>query len=215
VATTSDQPLSLAPGAAPEAARDGASAPAEAQAAHTRPDVRTGFPATRMGALAMAATAVLALPLASLVTAPAFLQDRESYLSVHTILELFAVAVSALIAGVGWNAIHGSRSGHMTVVATGFLAVAVLDLMHLLSFSGMPVFITPSGPEKAILFWLAARFAGALTLLVVVLAPNKWTAGPSLRAGALSGACLYAALVAWLVLDHRTGCRAPSWTARA
>ena len=104
------------------------------------------FPASRGAALLVAAAAVLILPVASIVTAPGFLAEREDYLTVHTLLEFFAIGASALIAGVGWNAIHGARSAHMVIVAPGFLAVALLDLGHLLSYSGMPAFVTPANP---------------------------------------------------------------------
>jgi signal transduction histidine kinase len=203
----SDQPIVMQKGAKP-LPRAGAGAAARAgvgvgPVSPGRTERLGGFPTTRRGALVIAGIAILFLPVASFITAPSILQDSGSYLSVHTLLEMFAVMVSTMIAGIGWNAIHGRRSGHMVVAAAGFGAVAVLDLAHLLSFGGMPDFVTPSGAEKAILFWLAARYATAVVLLIVVLAPGRWPAGRSLRLWSAGIAAGYAGLVCWLVLGHQ------------
>ncbi|MBA5687872.1 putative bifunctional diguanylate cyclase/phosphodiesterase [Rugamonas apoptosis] len=91
----------------------------------------------------------------------------------HTIFELFAVVVAGLIFAVSWNAYQRERAGNTMILACGFLAVGLIDLAHLLSYKGMPDFVTPAAPQKAIAFWLCARFVAALTLLVVALRP--WT----------------------------------------
>jgi PAS domain S-box-containing protein len=162
-----------------------------------------GFPATPKAALLLAAAAILVLPLASTVSAPAFLRDQDSYLQVHTFIEFFAIGVSILVAGIGWNAVQRTRSGHMPVVAAGFLAVGLLDLGHLLSYSGMPALVTPAGPEKAIFFWLAARIACAATLLVVVVTPEPGVeAEPRFRRWAAGVSLAYTGAVYYVVLWH-------------
>ncbi|MFA9217295.1 MAG: putative bifunctional diguanylate cyclase/phosphodiesterase [Sphingomonadaceae bacterium] len=99
--------------------------------------------------------------------------------SVHTISELFAVVVSMLIVAVSWNAYTSERSGNIIILACGFAAVGLLDLAHMLSYKGMPDFVTPAAPQKAVAFWLAARIASALTLLVIAVRP--WTPLPDAR----------------------------------
>ena len=57
-----------------------------------------------------------------------------------------------------------------------FLAVGLSDFLHVLSYAGMPVFITPSGAEKAINFWLVARSFAVLGLLVLpFLDRTRWS----------------------------------------
>ena len=85
----------------------------------------------------------------------------------HTVAELAAVAVALLVFAVCWHTRAGARSGNSLVIGCGFLAVGLLDVAHLLSYKGMPDFITPAGTEKAIDFWLAARYTAAATLLAV------------------------------------------------
>jgi PAS domain S-box-containing protein len=130
------------------------------------------------------------------------------YLAVHTLLETFAVVVSAIIFGVGWNAGTGRRTANVVVLACAFLAVALLDVAHFLSYAGMPELVTPAGPEKAIDFWLAARLAAVLGMLVVTLRSWQTPIAAPAAYGWLAGALAYVALVVWLVLVH------PDWLPR-
>jgi diguanylate cyclase (GGDEF)-like protein/PAS domain S-box-containing protein len=102
--------------------------------------------------------------------APEF-ADINDYLPVHAFLEIIAVVVAASIFAMGWFT-YIERSDYRTVsVACLFLGVAILDLSHLLSYGGMPDFVTPSGPNKAINFWFAARSLAALALVAVAVMP--------------------------------------------
>lgn len=92
-------------------------------------------------------------------------------LTLHTIEEFFAVVVSVLVFAVSWNAYSKERPGNILILACGFLAVGMLDFGHMLSYKGMPDFVTPAVPQKAIVFWLAARYVSSITLLIVALHP--------------------------------------------
>jgi diguanylate cyclase (GGDEF)-like protein/PAS domain S-box-containing protein len=94
------------------------------------------------------------------------------YLPVHSFLEIIAVVVASSVFAMGWYT-YLDRADYRTVsVACLFLGVAILDFSHVLSFGGMPDFITPSGPNKAIDFWLAARSFAALALVAAVMMPE-------------------------------------------
>ena len=93
------------------------------------------------------------------------------YLALHTILENFTVVVAVLVFSIGWNAYRRGLASNILLIACGFLGVALLDLAHMLSFRGMPDFVTPSGEQKTILFWLAARTLAAATLLAAAVRP--------------------------------------------
>ncbi|WP_133614182.1 MASE3 domain-containing protein [Dongia mobilis] len=161
------------------------------------------IPTNNRQAFMLAAATALLFPVAFVVVDFQLLSDADSYLPVHTFIELFSIAVAVMVTGIGWNAHRDSRSGHLAVLAAGFLAVALLDTAHTLSYSGMPVFVTPSGAEKAILFWLAARLASVVTLLVVAFAPTQWMAGPRLRRIAAGAALGYVAISFFLILFHQ------------
>lgn len=119
------------------------------------------------------------------------------YLPLHMALETLAIVIAGLTFGVVWSARHEHLPNNALLLGCAFLGVGLLDFAHMLSYQGMPAFVTPSSPEKAINFWLAARLLGALALLAVAWRP--WSAGSgSVRLRALPMAALVLLAVAVL-----------------
>ncbi|WP_212784970.1 MASE3 domain-containing protein [Ferrigenium kumadai] len=118
----------------------------------------------------------------------------------HVAGETFSIVIAMMMFGIVWNAYGVDRPGNTLIIACGFLAVGLLDFGHMLSFKGMPDFVTPSGPEKAIQFWLAMRFVVALTLLAVALRSWQPLSNPRIRYGLLTGSLAITAFIFWLVL---------------
>lgn len=108
-------------------------------------------------------------------------------LSVHIVVEIFAIIVASLIFAVVWHS-HGSRRASSPLLGCAFLAIALLDLAHMLSYKGMPDWITQASAEKAIGFWLVSRVLLACTLLAVAfrLEPKRSLPRPALLATALA-----------------------------
>ena len=100
----------------------------------------------------------------------------SQYVPLHSILELLSIVVSGMVFALAWN-VRGQRANsHFMIVGVGFLAVALIDVAHVLSFPGMPDFFTPNGMQKTVDYWLAARCVSALVLLTVALQAEKcWT----------------------------------------
>ena len=90
------------------------------------------------------------------------------YAAWHLLLELVAIAVSVAIFAIGWTTTGVRHARHLEWLACGFLGVALLDVSHVLSFEGMPMYFTANSIEKSIGFWLAARYLAALTLLAAI-----------------------------------------------
>lgn len=127
--------------------------------------------------------------------------SAEHYLALHNALEFFSIAVSAMVFALGWNLRRSASGGAFLWLGVFALAVAVIDLLHLLSYEGMPSLVTPSSPEKAINFWLAARVLTALCLLgLVFVPPRPWRAATAV--GAVVAALATSAGVAWIGLFH-------------
>nr|WP_316643401.1 EAL domain-containing protein [uncultured Roseateles sp.] len=118
---------------------------------------------------------MLALPLLLFWALPSldFLKRSESVFPVwlHTVSELGAVMIAGLVFVSAWHAQGRERRLNIVLLGCGFLAVGLLDLGHLLSYKGMPTFITEAAPQKAIAFWLSARYTAAIVLLLVALRP--------------------------------------------
>lgn len=119
---------------------------------------------------------VLTMSLLAVVWMPAPDQARglAGYLPLHSAMEVVAIAVAAMVFAISWATQRFHQDSRVLVLGVAFLGVAILDLTHTLSFAGMPDFITPSGAEKAINFWVAARALAALALLWVAFCPDRW-----------------------------------------
>lgn len=125
----------------------------------------------------------------------------SDYLPIHTTIETLSVVVAALIFAVGWHAFVLSRSMNVVLIACTFLAVALLDVGHFMSYPGMPDFITPSTISKSIGFWLAARFIAAMGLFISIA--MGWKAINTSRwCYFIASSCIvYIALAYWLILQ--------------
>lgn len=126
--------------------------------------------------------------------------DGARYLPVHTAIEMFSVVAASLVFTVGINTYRTKAAANLVVLSSAFLVVALFDFAHLLSYAGMPDFVTPSSPEKAIYFWLAARFAAALSLLAVAALPLRTELGRREQALCLAFALIVAGGFYWLFL---------------
>jgi len=153
-------------------------------------------------AAALLALLALGLVLSWSLPPVAGIAGIAGYEPLHTFLETIAIVIAALVFAVGWNAHSGQLPGNIVVLSCAFLGVALLDFSHALSFAGMPVYVTPSGPEKAIDFWLAARSLAALALLAAVAAPWRPFAGAATRYWILGGVLVATAFAHWLFLFH-------------
>lgn len=96
---------------------------------------------------------------------PVWLTSRM--LAVHTILELFAILISGLIVASAWHTLDRTKQSNAQVFVVGFLVVMACDVMHVLTYKGMPTFITESSTPQAIFFWLMGRTAEMLTLAAI------------------------------------------------
>lgn len=148
-------------------------------------------------------TAILAvlLMLAQMLPAAKFFANPAHYLPLHIVLEFFAITISGMVAGLAWNLREREPNSHRMILGAGFLAVCWIDVGHTLSYAGMPQLVTPSGPEKAINFWLAGRLVAAATLLAIALTePRHWSA--LVCRIAIATALGVVGVVAWIGLFH-------------
>lgn len=124
------------------------------------------------------------------------------YLPLHTLLETVAVVIAMLVFAVGWNAYRRGLPGNILLLACAFFGIGVLDFTHTLSFAGMPDFVTPSGTDKAIQFWLAARTLAAITLFIVAVTPWRPLASATSRYVLLGAVLILIGCLHWLFLFH-------------
>lgn len=124
----------------------------------------------------------------------------DHYLPLHTTMETAAIVVAMLVFGIAWNAYAQERPGNMVIMGAVLFGTGLLDFAHTLSYAGMPDFVTSASPQKAISFWLAARYLAALGLLAIALRSWQSLLSPRARYWLLGGVVAYVAVVCWQVL---------------
>lgn len=153
--------------------------------------------------------AVLAIAGAPLLVAALFLRPRMQqpwtaghYLTVHIVVEALVCTTAFATFAVQWYA-AGARlnDARARFVGSGFLAVALLELVHLLAFPGMPgLFWIESSTERGIVYWVAARCCATVTLVgALAVAPEDRSR--ALRRTPLL-ACAVGFVAAVLLADH-------------
>jgi diguanylate cyclase (GGDEF)-like protein/PAS domain S-box-containing protein len=170
------------------------------------PDVLRLYCADRWQLLQLIGLLALALGLGIALVAwlipDALVDGLASYAALHTILEICALTVAFAVFSVGWIAPEPRKPLIWLVFSGAFLAIGLIDLLHLLSYQGMPDFVTPADPEKAIFFWLAARLLAALVLLGLLLWQPTQPEQPWHRPTTLIVVALLVAGCAWIGLWH-------------
>ncbi|MCU0754457.1 MAG: EAL domain-containing protein [Xanthomonadales bacterium] len=146
-----------------------------------------------------------ALLLLLLIGVPRDIAGFQHFHALHSLLEILAIAISAMVFAVGWHAHEPDQRATMLPFACLMLGVAILDTSHLLSYQGTPDFLTPNSGEKSIDFWLAARLLSVLALLL--LAFRGYPPLARLSRGLQLGSVLVAVLLLHLVFLFR-----PEWT---
>ncbi len=132
---------------------------------------------------AAAIITLLALPVCIWVfqmPLPQFVPD-DHMLTFHTVVEMFAVVVAILVFAVGYHVLDEQRATGSLLLACAFLAVGLLDFLHLMSYPAMPDFITPNTPQQTLIFWLTARFLAAVGILLYVAFPADGARRPLSR----------------------------------
>ncbi|WP_041865736.1 MASE3 domain-containing protein [Solibacillus silvestris] len=127
---------------------------------------------------------------------------RANHVAIHSILEVASIFVALAIALHGWISFRETMSANWLMFSAMFVAVAVLDALHTVTFEGMPYFIIDSNSLVSAWFWIAARLTESIIFLVVVLFPLKSRVKLFVRNYVYLLALLYAASVAFFIFKY-------------
>lgn len=90
-------------------------------------------------------------------------------LELHLVLELFAIVIASMVVAVSWHTFDHQQDPTANTLLAGFTVVIGCDLMHALTYEGMPPLLTESSTHQAIFFWLMGRTFEVLTLGAIAL----------------------------------------------
>ena len=144
--------------------------------------------------------AVIIVAIAAAVSVFLYFISSFNYLLFHTSAELFSIVIAFGLFTIAWNARTYSEHGYLIHIGTAFLFIALLDLLHTLSYRGISIFPGPN--DYATELWIAARYIESLTLLFIVLLakrrPDRRRYGATML---LYGAVIAAVIVSVFILE--------------
>ncbi len=129
-----------------------------------------------------------------------FTITQTHFLVIHSLMEVFAVIVAVLVFFTGHGAAQAERSVRAVALGSAFLAVGVFDMLHFLSYIGMPDVVSQNSPHKSIVFWLLGRLSAGVGLLAYVLLPERPVRHAALHRHAWLGVLLAVCAISWALL---------------
>lgn len=104
--------------------------------------------------------------------------SAQSFLLFHSLAELFAIVIGSSVFLIAWNSRGIAPNNFLLAIGIGYLAVSVVDLLHLLAFPGLNVLGDGRGLSSQL--WLASRYLEAATLVAAPLFLRRRVSPPVL-----------------------------------
>ncbi len=123
------------------------------------------------------ARSALAVALFLVACVALWLTSTHSYLLFHSVVEMVGVAIAAGVFMISWSSRGYPETQSFVLLGIGYLFVAGLDLLHTLTYQGMPIF--PAGHDYATRLWVAARAIQALVTRAFVILLRARRMAPS------------------------------------
>ncbi|MEW6721281.1 MAG: MASE3 domain-containing protein [Thermodesulfobacteriota bacterium] len=92
--------------------------------------------------------------------------SRVNYLLFHTLAEFSGIVIALTVFLLTWNLRRQIRNNFLLIMGISFLFIGSIDLVHTLSYKGMPALFGPGA--EATKLWIAARYTQAFALLVAL-----------------------------------------------
>ena len=89
---------------------------------------------------------------------------QSEFLSFHTMAQRFAIMISFVMFAFVWTTRNYRKSKFLLFLACGYFWIGTLDLVHVLVYERMDLFIEAS-ENLSVQFWISARYSEALLLL--------------------------------------------------
>jgi diguanylate cyclase (GGDEF)-like protein/PAS domain S-box-containing protein len=120
------------------------------------------------------------------------LMSNYNYLLFHIAAELFSIFIAVTVGIIVVNCWQSIRNQYVLFIGTGYFFVGLLDVLHTLTYKGMPIF--NDYDYYAPQFWIAARYLEAISMLMgfVFLGTKRRVNGTLTLAG-------FTLVSAWLV----------------
>lgn len=106
-----------------------------------------------------------------IVIAGLYISERFNFLLFHSLAELFSIIIAVTLFLIMWNSRKYMENKALVFISIGYLFIAILDLLHTLSYQGMSIFIDYDFHANQL--WITARYLESLTLLIAFAWPSR------------------------------------------
>ena len=93
-----------------------------------------------------------------------YFTSQVNYLLFHTLAEGFSIVVACSLFTIAWNSKKYIRNPYLQFIGVAYLFISILDLLHTLSYKGMPIFTDYDYYANQL--WIGARYMESITLLL-------------------------------------------------
>ena len=98
---------------------------------------------------------------------------EKNYVIIHLILDMLIIVMSFTISIQAWMVFPHTLSNYRFWIGALFLTVGSLELLHAVTYKGMPFFLSESSPYKATWFYIVNRVTQAIGLLFIVMSKER------------------------------------------
>lgn len=126
--------------------------------------------------------------------------DAGEFLTAHIMLEFFSIAISYAMALYCWAAAPYLKSLRFVALGAAFFSVGSMDIVHTISYKGMPVFAAIDQVQSATWFWILARMTEAVSLTAVFFINDKTVNFKKWRTIVYASAAAYCLALIWLII---------------
>lgn len=98
---------------------------------------------------------------------------KENYVTVHLLIEIFIIVAIMSIALQIWTTSKYNLTNRVVYLFSLFLFIGIIEILHTLTYKGMPFFIYESNPYMATWFYITSRLTLPISLIAIFSTKEK------------------------------------------
>lgn len=98
--------------------------------------------------------------------------SSTNYSFFHSLIEIFSIVIACTVIIISFNSYKFAAADYIVLIGTAYTCVALIDLLHVLSFTGMNIFANNTANLTTQLGVLS-RLVGSVSLLIAFIFINK------------------------------------------
>lgn len=98
---------------------------------------------------------------------------KENYVTIHLLIEIFIIVATMSTALQIWTSSKYNLTNRVVYLSSLFMFIGIIEVLHTLSYKGMPFFIYDSDPYIATWFYITSRLILPLGLIAIFSTSEK------------------------------------------